>query len=117
MRAYIELYSWSLLYYYKITKLLRKKIKDEGKVKMTNKLVGLKCQSVVDKEALEAMRKELDIMKEEMVEMHKRYKSWRNCYLKSEKKGKEKVEELNASLAKEKNVGKDLCSHTIIVVS
>jgi len=83
-----------------ITKLLKKEIKDEEKTKMTNKLTTLKKQCVIHKEALE---KEREIVKGEKVELEKKYKSWRNYCLESEKKSKGKEKELNVALAKEKS--------------
>lgn len=50
------------------------------------------------------MRKELDTVKEERAKTNKKYKSRRNCCLELKKKGKNKVEELNTSLVKEKSV-------------
>ncbi|QCE06990.1 hypothetical protein DEO72_LG9g2006 [Vigna unguiculata] len=50
---------------------------------MTNKLTTLKKQCVIHKEALE---KEREIVKGEKVELEKKYKSWRNYCLESEKK-------------------------------
>jgi len=84
MKVYLELHDQSLIYGYKITKLLKKERKDGGKMKMTNESATLKQNCVVDKEASEKERK---VVKEDKVELEKKLKSWKNRYLDLKKNG------------------------------